>query len=237
MVASFPQTKVAGGVSSVSKVWPRVDELAEEVQLALAYAPRRVRPAFRSLFRLDARLGQIVARASEPMLAQLRLAWWRDELGKPPATRPEGDPVLDEISANWAGQEQALIAMVDGWERLLEAEVMSEPAFRQFADGRAAPLVALARAHSIHETGPIELAARRWAMIDLMLRTSRAEERAELQRMIEQGGLQRAALPRTMRPLAVLDGLACRAATKGEGALLGSRGASLAALRLGIFGR
>jgi phytoene synthase len=31
------------------------------------------------------------------MLGQMRLAWWREALGKPLADRPRGDEVLDAV--------------------------------------------------------------------------------------------------------------------------------------------
>ena len=46
------------------------------------------------------------------MLGQMRLAWWREALGKPVADRPRGDRVLDAIGQDWAGREAALVAMV-----------------------------------------------------------------------------------------------------------------------------
>ena len=37
-----------------------------------------------------------MARTTEPMLGQMRLAWWRDALGKPVDERPRGDAVLTQ---------------------------------------------------------------------------------------------------------------------------------------------
>jgi phytoene synthase len=52
-----------------------------ERRLALAYAPGRARAATLGLFALDAALGNLVRAAREPLLGQMRLAWWREELG------------------------------------------------------------------------------------------------------------------------------------------------------------
>ena len=54
-----------------------LDTLAPMHRLALAYAPAEARPAWAGLLALDARLAGVVRAAREPVLGQLRLAWWR----------------------------------------------------------------------------------------------------------------------------------------------------------------
>ena len=66
-------------------------ELLPPVRLAIAYAPLTVRSAFSLLLRFDARFASVVAKASEPMIAQMKLAWWRDSLLRGPETRPKGN--------------------------------------------------------------------------------------------------------------------------------------------------
>ncbi len=69
-----------------------MDDLAETLptmhRLALAYAPGRTRLAWLALLALDSRLAGVLRSASEPMLAQIRLAWWRDMLARSEADRP-----------------------------------------------------------------------------------------------------------------------------------------------------
>ena len=72
-----------------------METLPTEIELALAYTPRDRREAMRVAFELDRRLARIVAATTEPMLGQMRLAWWRDILAKPVDERPRGDVVLD----------------------------------------------------------------------------------------------------------------------------------------------
>ena len=67
--------------------------LPVERRLALAYAPANSRGLWLGLFALDARLGAVVQAAHEPLLAQIKLAWWRDELAKPLAARALGEPL------------------------------------------------------------------------------------------------------------------------------------------------
>jgi 15-cis-phytoene synthase len=48
--------------------------------LAALYAPAEVRPALIALFGIDAELGAVVAGTTEPMIGEIRLAWWREAL-------------------------------------------------------------------------------------------------------------------------------------------------------------
>jgi 15-cis-phytoene synthase len=48
--------------------------------LVRLYWPAELRPAFDALFAIDDAMGDVVARASEPALAAIKLAWWRERL-------------------------------------------------------------------------------------------------------------------------------------------------------------
>jgi len=48
--------------------------------LALWLVPRRVRPKLQAVFALDRRLQHVAHSAREPLLAQIKLAWWREQL-------------------------------------------------------------------------------------------------------------------------------------------------------------
>jgi len=202
-------------------------------RLALAYAPGRARADWLTLLAFDARLAGVVRQAREPMLAQLRLAWWRDRLGSDPGGWPAGDPLLGRL-ANWP-DPAALVALVDGWEALLGEAPLDRAALSQFADGRAVALAALAqRLHS--PPGAAAALARRWACADLALHVGHPAERAAAAQLLEQAP-PAARSARVLRPLALLAGLAERAVRRGEAEALSGPGALLAALRLGITGR
>jgi phytoene synthase len=125
-------------------------ELPPVLQLALAHAPGRSREATLALFALDTRLAGFVRRGSEPLAAQMRLAWWRETLGSPPAGWPKGDPLL-ELLRGWRAPER-LVALVDGWERLL-AERLDRQAITDFAGGRMQGWSALADQVAAQEVG------------------------------------------------------------------------------------
>lgn len=95
-------------------------QLPPPATLAVAYTPVALRPAFTLLLQLDARFADIVRKAREPMIAQIKLAWWRDAFAAEPALRPKGEPLLQALGA--CGDlisPSALEELVSAWELLL----------------------------------------------------------------------------------------------------------------------
>ncbi|WP_052208075.1 hypothetical protein [Croceibacterium mercuriale] len=207
-------------------------DLPELSQLAVAYAPPAAKQQTATMLALDERLATILRKKREPMLAQLRLAWWRDRLNEPAAQWPAGDAVLDSLR-EW-NNPGALAPLVDGWE-VLVADQVDQTALDRFATGRAAGFAALA-AELDHPPAPARRAGRVWALADLVANLSDPQERALALTVAQQNG-HPPALPRDLRPLTVLAGLGWRAVRTGGGPLLVGRGAALTALRLGVLGR
>ena len=52
---------------------------ADRAQM-LRLLPMDLRPAFEALFQIDAAMGDVVARATQPALGAVKLAWWRERL-------------------------------------------------------------------------------------------------------------------------------------------------------------
>lgn len=201
-----------------------IDTLPLPHRLALSYAPRGSHRQVLGLLALDARLAAIVRADAEPVMAQIKLAWWRDRLRQDPAEWPQGEPLLALLAA--AGIATAPLAgMVDGWEMLL-AEDLDAPAF---AEARAQGWAALDPAAA--------QPAREWALADLALNLGTQEEAASVRQQALAEPWAAARLPRTLRPLTVLHGLARRALRTGADDLLGGPAALPLAIRLGIFGR
>lgn len=198
-------------------------------RIALAYAPRRLAAAYDALFRLDAQARRIAVQAREPALAQIRLAWWRDAL----ATGQAGEgvhPVLALLTRLDDGERRALGALIDGWEEWVAGEAGARAAVRAVAAGRASALAAVAGGGEA-----VQQAAMHWTAMELLPHVENAETRAAL--MAEVAASPAPRLAPALRPLAVLDGLARRAAARGGGPLMGDRLSPLAAIRLGILGR
>lgn len=211
------------------------DPLPPEAELALAWSGPKVRGPLSIALQLDRRLARIVGRTSEPMLGQMRLAWWRDALGQPVAERPRGDAVLDGIGLHWQGREPALAAMVDAWELLVTAEQIGPDEARAFGAGRGAFFAALPGAPADAPGDRLAAAGARWALADAAVMVSDPEESAV---MLSAGLAVLApsgAIPAGWRGLAVLEALALRALRRGGQPLMEGRGAPLVALRAAIF--
>ncbi len=212
--------------------------LSAEAQLALAYTPPFARDALRVLLEFDARLGRIVAATNEPMLGQMRLAWWRDTLGTPASDRPTGDEVLDAISMRWAGHEPALIALVDGWEHLLTDPPLSHDAAAGFAAGRAAAMAGFAEMSggSPDQCKSVAAASNLWALADAASHVADNQERTTM--IVVASRLPAASrLQSPFRGIAVLGALARRSVQAGGTPLMAGRGAALTAMRAGLLGR
>jgi phytoene synthase len=213
-----------------------IETLPVPLRLALSYAPAGTRPLFLGLFALDTRLAGIIRQGKEPMLAQMRLAWWRDVLAKEVDLRPSGEPLL-EILKIWGGEEAALRHLAEGWEVLLTESPLPRSQMAIFCDARAEAFGSIARLSGVE--GAADAACRAgklWAIADLAHGLSAAGEKATaLALASDAGGLVR--LPRMLRPLTVLAGLARRSIEMGGGPLLDGVSDGLAAIRLGILGR
>ncbi|WP_226019280.1 hypothetical protein [Novosphingobium sp. FKTRR1] len=166
----------------------------------------QTRAAWAGFLAFDRRLADAARDGREPIMVQLRLAWWRDRLTEPPAARPKGEPLLALLSA-WDAESPSLIAVIDGWE-----------AWKVGEDGGAA--LALAR------VGAIEALAR---LSQLQPDDETRRAAAEWLGHASAGPAPR--LPRALRPLALLRGLALRAPDEAPWRT------ALAAMRLGLLGR
>lgn len=97
--------------------------LPPPANLAVAYTPVAFRPAFTLLLQLDGRFADIVRKAREPMIAQIKLAWWRDAFAAEAALRPKGEPLLQAlVECGESIKLSALQDLVSAWELLLGQE-------------------------------------------------------------------------------------------------------------------
>jgi phytoene synthase len=210
-----------------------LDELPPAQRLALAYAPRQARPETLAFLALDARLATLLRRRGEPVLAQMRLAWWRDVLQKDKQTWPKGEALL-ALLRDW-DEPRALIPLVDGWEALL-AESFDKSAIDQFVKGRVLAARRLAVELGLASGEAPGTAAAWWALGDLGANLSEPAERTLVVGVA-------ATLPpspplqRDLRSFAVLAALAKRSLVRGGRPLLEGPGAMLLAMRVGIGGR
>lgn len=214
------------------------ENLTDEARLAIAHTGPVVRDALTIFLDFDSRLARIVSATIEPVLGQMRLAWWRDALGMDISDRPRGDVVLDGLGQHWAGAEGALIDLVDGWEHMLSDPPLSRGAALGFANGRAKGMAGLANCAGTHTNYSNDLhgAARIWAVADAASHIADAKER-QLFIEIAREWPAPARLPHPFRGVAVLGALGARALAAGGAPLMAGRGAALVALRAGLLGR
>lgn len=204
-------------------------ELPDWGPVVMAYAKGPERQALAAMLALDLRLERIVHGASEPMLGQIRLAWWREEIGR---ARPSGadlppDPLLSAILSHWGESRAGLLDLIDGWEQLFGDPPWTAESRAAFCRGRSLVFGAFAERvgeAAFREAAEVHGAA--WGTAHI----AQAE-----------GGLgvvpeRLPRLPRSLRPLALIGGLSRRATTRGGQPLMGDRMSPLVALKLGIFG-
>lgn len=208
--------------------------LPQTMRLALAYAPASARLPTLALLALDQRLAGLLRHSREPMMAQIRLAWWRETLDRDAAEWPEGEPLLAALRS-WNGEHRALVALVNGWEALTGEAPLAPEALEEMVDGRAAAFAGLARA--LGREGEVEAAralGRGWALADLATKLNHPGESVVVRRLAQAEPGRAAKVSRVLRPLAVLEGLA-RDNLASEGR--NSARTVLKAMRIGLLGR
>lgn len=177
--------------------------------LVRLYWPVELRPAFDVLFAIDDALGDVVAKATEPALAAIKLAWWRERLqelnaGKAPA-EPRLQAAADELLPRGVtGVDLAVLE--EGWATLLDAQ----PDIEQIGN-RGAALFRLASRLLGGSDSLIDAAARLYACESV-----RRRGLADVHRpMDELNQLAGHCFPRKLRPLTALARLAARDARRG----------------------
>lgn len=214
-----------------------IESLPPAQRLALAYAPGAARQPTLALLALDQRLARALSQASEPIAAQMRLAWWRDTL-KAGLKAQGADPLLGALLP-WKGHENALIALVDSWEEMLADPPLPQHAMEGLAAARGSCFAALAKVLNCRADQQAQVAAagRIWALADLAAGLSNRQEIAACFDLEHETALAVAPLPRPLRPLSVLAGLGARSIRKRRTKLLAGPADLLVAMRIGMTGR
>lgn len=212
-------------------------QLGDWESLVVGHAGPPLKDPLRDFLLFDRLLARTVLTANEPALAQLRLAWWREELGRERDERQAGppDPLLASLLRSWAPAIPTLQLLIDGWEAQLPGEEEGEFSGEDLARGRAEGFAELANIAGA--PGRSADAARHgalWAYAELALVGASVDNRARQTGRELADDLPR--LPRDLRSLAIVGGLSRRALKRGGQPLFGDRLSPFAALRLGIFG-
>jgi phytoene synthase len=188
------------------------------------------------LFALDAALGAAIAGGREPMIARIKLAWWREALETLDREKAPAEPVLQALSEHVlpngvSGSD--LAALEQGWAVLLSDEPLTDEDLAIYAEGRGGRLFASAA----RLLGGGEAEGRGWALVDLARHCDNEEDRDSALRLARELP-QSSRLPSRLRPLGMLSALARRDAESGcsQWEPQGSPGRMLRLLRHRITG-
>ncbi|HTU12621.1 MAG TPA: squalene/phytoene synthase family protein [Allosphingosinicella sp.] len=175
-------------------------------QLALAYVPVAARPAVAALWQLDVSFASILVTGTQPMVSQLRLAWWREALERLDSAPAPAEPVLQALAARVlpvvSGAE--LAAMEEGWLILLSDAALTEDEMARYAALRGGLLFAYAARLLGDVAFPVTRAGEAWALADLARRSGRRNE------VVAPAPESKSKWPKKLRPLGMLAALARR---------------------------
>lgn len=189
--------------------------------LVRLYWPAELRPAFDALFAIDDAMADIVSRSSEPTLAAIKLAWWRERLDELDNGKVAAEPRLQAaaehlLSRGVTGTE--LSRLEDGWLISLQAESWGDDEIEAFHP-RGSYLFSLAAKLLGHQNDQLQKAGASWALVDLARRLGWPDcvhPMPHAQFLTE--ALAGYRFPRPLRPLTMLSALARRDAIR-EGLL------------------
>lgn len=88
--------------------------------------PRALRPAFDALFAIDDAMAAVVAGATQPALAAIKLAWWRERLQELDEAKLPAEPRLQAATAQLLSRQISgaeLAELEPGWAALLQPEL------------------------------------------------------------------------------------------------------------------
>lgn len=133
----------AGDGAAVDETLDLLRMADRERWLALLWAPPASRAALAAVLAYDCELERVVASLTEPLLAELRLAWWRERLAElARGERPPAQPLLRALAADARGAGVDLVALERLEDSLLPLLGDGEPDLALIAAQRGAALAA-----------------------------------------------------------------------------------------------
>jgi 15-cis-phytoene synthase len=173
-------------------------------ELVRLHWPVELRPAFDALFAIDDAMAEVVASATQPALAAIKLAWWREALERlddaPPPAEPRLRAAAEELLPR--GVKGAHLARLeDGWLTLLE-----EAADQERVRRRGALLFGVAAQLLDKPAADVEQAGATWAEVDAARRFGKPLPQSAPKLRSGPG----------VRPITVLAALALRDVRRGD---------------------
>jgi 15-cis-phytoene synthase len=185
--------------------------LSAPIRLALAYARNDLRDGLGAILMLDDRLAGIIDNAAEPLIAQMRLAWWNDVIAKPAKERPVGEPllaILAEVEVNNPAYNiaSAMLELIEAWDMLLAQADWPQALLCEYAITRSSAVFGwyarMIGANSQH----IAICNRTgidWALNDLHAHCRNEAEMLSVKTALK-APFRHDRLPRTLRPLSII---------------------------------
>ena len=186
--------------------------------LALSYVPVARRSAVEALWGLDLALGNVLAGGREPMISQIKLAWWREALIRLDREKPPAEPGLQAASAllGFGLTGADLSAMEDGWAALISPEVLGAEELARYASARGGLLFRYtALLLGAPSSEAVERGGEAWALVDLARHSA---NQPDADAAVAAARARRSSLrwPARLRPLGMLAMLAARDAQDGR---------------------
>lgn len=154
---------------------------AIERRIVLSYLPATARMRVHALLALDDRLGTIVAVARDPLIGQMRLAWWHDALCALDSAPSPAEPILKGIQAEvlpHGVSGRSLAQLVDGWEALLAVENDPDRMLTRYAADRGTILFLAGAALLGVSDSRLADIGQGWALAEAYRRTGRGRREA-----------------------------------------------------------
>jgi phytoene synthase len=153
-------------------------DLDPERRLALAYVPGAARPALEALWRLDAAFAAILATGTQPLISQMRLAWWREALARLDSAPPPAQPLLQALATHVlpkvSGAE--LAEMEEGWLILVSEAPLGPEELADYAALRGGLLFQYSARLLGDPAFPVSQAGALWALADLARHGRRGDD-------------------------------------------------------------
>lgn len=148
-------------------------ELKPPENLAVFYAPKRLQSQFRLILAFDNRLAHVVLKSREPMIAQLKLAWWNDVIGRPRESRPSGEIMLSALGEPVNSVcEAPMLLLIEAWEVLAATADWTDACLANFAALRSAAIFGQ-YAEWVEAADDANAIGKIWALADLSERTGK----------------------------------------------------------------
>jgi 15-cis-phytoene synthase len=158
------------------------DAISAPNRLSITYCPAHSRPFFELILAFDSRLKDVASRNTEPLIAQLRLAWWRDAITQSETINRTGEPLLAQLSGMKdtklaATARSSMLDLLTAWEHIIVAPDDANAAHEYASRRSNAVFGGFLTANSVPMAEEVIALGRIWALQDIGLMDDPAQNR------------------------------------------------------------